>query len=151
LLYIENSNSISPLIWGDFAQDQVVINGASTDNGSDRTFFVNGSAGGTGVWNNDSDGRMKKNVQTIPAALEKVLRLRGVNFEWRETEHHEPGVKMGFIAQEAEDVIPEVVNNHNDHYSMQYASITALLVEAMKEQQNEIELLKAEIRELKAK
>ncbi|MBN1782245.1 tail fiber domain-containing protein [bacterium] len=138
-LYIENSNSDSPLIWGDFANDRVVINGNSTHNTNNRTLFINGSAGGTGDWNNDSDRRMKKNIETIHDALGKVMRLRGVNFEWKETGHHESGVKMGFIAQEAETVIPEVVSNHDDHYSMQYASITALLVEAVKDQQKIIE------------
>jgi aspartate/methionine/tyrosine aminotransferase len=76
---------------------------------------------------------------------------------------HLGGTKMGFIAQEAENIIPEVVNSKNDHYTMLYAPITALLVEAMKEQQKqiesqqvkmnaqqaEIELLKKELLELK--
>lgn len=137
-LYIENSNSSSPLIWGDFTNDRIVINGSSSDNPNSRTLYVNGEAGGDGDWHTDSDGRMKKNVETIPDALEKVLQLRGVNFEWKETEHHEAGLRMGFIAQEAESVIPEVVSSNNDHYSMQYGSITALLVEAVKEQQKTI-------------
>lgn len=109
-----------------------------------RKFFVNGDAGGTGAWNNDSDIRMKKNIETIPGALEKVLKLRGVNFEWTDAENHEPGTRMGFIAQEAEGVIPEVVSVRNDRYAMQYGPITALLVEAVKELQKEVEALKAE-------
>ncbi len=140
-LYIENSNSDSPLIWGDFTSNRIVINGNSGDNINDRTFFSNGDAGGTAAWYNDSDVRLKKNIRTIPSSLDKVLHLRGVNYEWKETEHHAEGLQMGFIAQEVEEVIPEVVDNSGDHYSMQYAPITALLVEAVKEQQEMIDEL----------
>ncbi|MBN1781151.1 tail fiber domain-containing protein [bacterium] len=143
-LYIDNSNTSVPLIWGDFTNNRMVVSGNASHNTSNRTFFVNGSAGGTGDWYNDSDARLKKNVRTIPDALEKVLRLRGVNFEWQDTENREAGMKMGFIAQEAESIIPEVISNNNDCYSMQYASITALLIEAVKEQQNLISELKKE-------
>ena len=133
-LYIENSNSSSPLIWGDFSNDRVVINGNSTDNTQNRTFFVNGSAGGTGGWFNDSDIRLKKNVKIIPDALKKVNELRGVNFEWKDQAKYSKGMQMGFIAQEVEKVIPEVVDTSGDHYTMQYAPVTALLVEAAKEE-----------------
>ena len=57
---------------------------------------------------------------------------------------------MGFIAQEVEPVIPEVVSNDGAQYSMQYAPITALLVEAIKEQQKEIEELKLKNKEIDA-
>jgi hypothetical protein len=148
LLYIENSNSSSPLIWGDFANNRLVINGNSSDNTNSRTFFSNGAAGGTGAWNNDSDVRMKKNIATINQALDKVQSLRGVNFEWKETVHHEDGLQMGFIAQEVEEVIPEVVSNGGDSYSMQYSPLTALLVEAVKEQQQIINDLKQRVQTL---
>jgi len=148
-LYIENSSSSSPLIWGDFANDRIVINGNSGDNTNNRTFFSNGSAGGTTAWFNDSDIQLKKNIHTISSSLDKVLHLRGVNYEWKETENHVEGLQMGFIAQEVMEIIPEVVDNSGDHYSMQYAPITALLVEAVKEQQKMIEELKKEIEELK--
>jgi len=132
-LYIDNSNTTSPLIYGDFANNRVVINGNGTNNINNRTFFVNGSAGGTGAWWNDSDLRLKKNIATIPDALNKVNKLRGVNFDWIDGGMHEKGRQMGFIAQEAEKIIPEVVSSENNHYSMQYASVTAILVEAVKE------------------
>ncbi|MCB9211664.1 MAG: tail fiber domain-containing protein [Ignavibacteriales bacterium] len=141
-LYIENSTSSSPLIWGDFTANRVVINGNSLNNSNNRTFFSNGSAGGTTAWFNDSDERLKQNILTISSALEKVKKLRGVNYEWKDKERYSKGVQMGFIAQEVEKVIPELVENTNDHYSMQYAPVTALLVEALKEQQKTIEELK---------
>jgi len=55
---------------------------------------------------------------------------------------------MGFIAQEALEVIPEVVDTVNKTYSMQYAPITAILVEAIKEQQKIIETQKSKISNL---
>lgn len=150
LLFIENSSSASPLIWGDFYNNRVVINGNSSSNINNRTFFVNGSAGGTGAWWNDSDERLKKNIVEIPNALDKVLKLRGVNFEWKDPNNAEKGIRMGFIAQEAELVIPEVVSKEGEYYSMQYAPINALLVEAIKEQQKKIDQLEEKVKEIDA-
>lgn len=151
-LYIDNSLTNSPLIWGDFQNRKLVINGKSANNINERTFFVNGSAGGTGIWWNDSDQRLKKNVSTISKPLAKVMKLRGVNFEWIDQTNHDKGMQMGFIAQEVEKVIPEVVSvpaNESGTYSMQYAAVTALLVEAIKAQQAEIEKQTAEINNIK--
>jgi len=94
---------------------------------------------------------MKKNIETISGALEKVTVLRGVTFEWKDENTLEKGRKMGFIAQEAEPFIPEVVNPSEEGYSMQYAPITALLVEAIKEQQLIIENQNSAIRNLETK
>ena len=105
---------------------------------------MNGEAGGTSAWFNDSDRRLKKNISTIDEALEKVNNLRGVNFEWKDQSKYSKGLQMGFIAQEVEQVVPEVVDPSGDHYTMQYAPLTALLVEAVKE-------LNARNKELSAK
>lgn len=148
-LYIGVGRWQLPLIWGDFSDERIVIAGNSTHNTNDRTFFSNGSAGGTTAWYNDSDKRLKKNIRTIPSSLDKVLQLRGVNYEWENTERHPEGLQMGFIAQETQKVIPEVVDENNGHYAMQYAPITALLVEAVKEQQKMIEYLEKENQEFK--
>jgi trimeric autotransporter adhesin len=138
-----------PLIYGDFQYQTVVIAGNKA-NPFERTFFVNGDAGGMYAWSNDSDRKLKHDIVTIPDALQKVMKLRGVNFLWNEPKDNMAGLQMGFIGQEAADVIPEVVSVKNDHYSMQYAPVTALLVEGMKEQQKQIESQKKEIEELKA-
>jgi hypothetical protein len=147
-LYIDNSNTDSPLIWGNFSWRELVINGNYSHNMSNRTFFVNGSAGGTTGWFNDSDERLKRNIESIPDALQKVRQLRGVNFEWIDTESYDSGRQMGFVAQEAVQVIPEVVSGEDGHYAMQYGPITALLVEAVKEQQGIIESQQVQIKEL---
>jgi len=156
-LYIDNSSTASPLIWGDFSVNRVVINGNSSSNPNNRTFYSNGTAGGDYAWYNDSDRRLKKNIATICSPIEKIMQLRGVNFEWKDKDAMEEGTKMGFIAQEAVSIIPEVVDHTGGKYSMQYAPITALLVEGMKEQQkiieqqgNEIKYLKEELENIKS-
>lgn len=88
-----------------------------------------------------SDLRLKTNVSTISGALSKVNQLRGVNFEWKDEERG-TGNNLGFIAQEMETVIPELVNeaglpnNENGEApikSVNYANLTSVLVEAIKE------------------
>ena len=149
-LIIDNSSTVTPMIWGEMDLNRIVINGRSSDNPSGYTFYVNGSAGGDFAWNTTSDARLKKNIVTITDPLEKIIKLRGVNFEWKDEDAMEKGTRLGFLAQEAEEVIPEVVNKTGEYWSMQYGPISALLVEAMKEQQKQIETLKTQIDELKA-
>ncbi len=77
------------------------------------TLTVNGTAAkpGGGSWSNSSDRRLKKNIITIDNALEKVTKLRGVNFEWvHPDEHGVTGVRQGFIAQEVEEVFPDFIS-----------------------------------------
>ena len=147
-LYIENSNATSPLIYGEFDNDRVVINGNDTDNSNNRTLFVNGSIGATSAFNNDSDRRLKTDIQTIPNALNKILEMRGVTYQWKDG--RETGNRMGFIAQEVEPILPQVVDNKNDHYTMQYAPITAVLVEAVKEQQTQMKEQQTQIETLQS-
>ena len=147
-LYIENSDATSPLIYGEFDNDRLVINGNDGDNSNNRTLFVNGSIGATSAFNNDSDRRLKTDIQTIPNALNKILEMRGVTYQWKDG--RETGDRMGFIAQEVEPILPEVVDNKNDHYTMQYAPITAVLVEAVKEQQIQIKEQQTQIETLQS-
>jgi hypothetical protein len=138
-----------PLLYGEFNNQRLAVNRATTN--ASYTFFVEGASGGTSAWANLSDVRQKKNIETISGALDKVTGLRGVTFEWKDETNTEKGRRMGFIAQEAELFIPEVVNSSDEGYSMQYAPITALLVEAIKEQQQLIENQKSAIRTLETK
>jgi hypothetical protein len=151
LLFIANSETDQPLVWGSFERKNLVINGNGADNSSLLTFYVNGDAGGNLAWSTESDARMKKDVEPISHALDKVLSLQGVNFTWKDESRGTMGKQMGFIAQQAEPIVPEVVINKGDHYSMQYAPITALLVEAVKEQQKMLEGKEQEILELKGR
>ena len=137
--------NIGNAIYGDLSSGKI---GIGTER-LNRKFYVNGDAGGTTPWYNDSDARLKTNVQTISNALEKVEKMRGVSFTWIDTENHPKGQHIGFIAQELKEVLPEVVDKKGEYYSVQESSITAVLVEAIKEQQKQIEDLKAQIETLK--
>jgi len=89
-----------------------------------------------------SDARVKENVETIPNALEKVTALRGVNFNKIGEEKRSTGV----IAQEVKEVLPEVIHENEDGMlSVAYGNITGVLIEAIKEQQKQIEELKARL------
>ena len=99
------------------------------------------------AWLTYSSRRWKTNVEPIEDALDKVLRLRGVTYDWRESGRHD----VGFIAEEVGEVIPEVVQFEDDGESarsVDYARLTAVLVEAVKAQQAEIDELRTELREL---
>ena len=88
-----------------------------------------------------SDERIKTNIKTIENALDKTLLLRGVNYYDFRIEPDR--LKMGLIAQEAELIIPEVVHtDDNGMKSIEYQNIVGLLIEAIKDQQKQINDLK---------
>ena len=97
-----------------------------------------------GTIDSASDLRLKTNVTTIDKALDKVLHLRGVEFDRIDIEDRQIGV----IAQEVEKIIPEVVHG-DDPKSVSYGNLVGLLIEAIKEQNFEINKMKKEIEDLK--
>ncbi len=92
-----------------------------------------------------SDIRLKSDIHTISNPLNKVLSLRGVSFNWKRDGMPSDDMSMGLIAQEAEEIIPELVTKGTDYYSINYAPITALLVEAIKELKKENDVLRGEL------
>jgi hypothetical protein len=108
---------------------------------------VNRMADGT-LTTATSDIRMKENVQTLQGGLDKILQLRGVSFTW--INHPEYGQRIGFIAQEMEEILPELVfTNEVDGYKgINYAEVTAVLTEAIKELKAENDALKARLERL---
>jgi hypothetical protein len=100
-----------------------------------------------------SDLRFKTNITPIENPLQKVLQLRGVNFDWNKKAFPDRSFSeskaIGFIAQEVEKVLPEVVQTEKTaegYKAVQYDKVVALLVEAIKEQQKQIESLKLELK-----
>lgn len=101
-----------------------------------------------------SDIRLKKNIQPLGSVLDQVMQLRAVRFEWRTEEHPDmelpSGRQIGMIAQELEKVFPEFVREGNDGYKfVDFGRFNAVLLEAIKEQQGQINDLKSEINVLK--
>jgi hypothetical protein len=116
--------------------------------------YVGGALYATGNIVAYSDVRAKTNIITIDGALNKVLKLRGVYYEKIKCEEKDESQhgrrQLGVIAQEVNEVIPEVVtyDKENDQYGVSYANLAGLFIEAFKEQHAHIETLNARIEEL---
>ena len=97
-----------------------------------------------------SDIRFKNNVTPITNALDKLSKIGGYTFEWNEISHKETGKKdIGVVAQEVEEVLPEIVQTRSNGYkAVDYQKLTALLIESVKEQQFIIDDLKSRIERL---
>jgi len=103
---------------------------------------VNGTIRATGDVLAYSDARVKENVETIDNALDKVMSMRGVSYN--RTDNDDKTKKVGVIAQEIQKVLPEVVSEQEDGMlSVSYGNIVGVLIEAIKEQQKQIDELKS--------
>lgn len=92
-----------------------------------------------------SDARLKENIEVIPDALSKVQTLSGYTYDRTDMDLRQTGV----IAQEVLEVLPEAVTAPSDedgYYGVNYGSMVGLLIEAIKEQQKQIDDLKAQLR-----
>jgi hypothetical protein len=141
-----------------------------TSNSDSLSAWLNGS-----TWNVTgdvvayaSDKRLKENIKTIPNAIEKVNALSGVTFDWNAASEKAGFVpkrkydEIGVLAQDVQNVIPQAVEyapfdrnddgtskSGKDYLTVKYEKIVPLLIEAIKEQQSQIESQKTEIEELK--
>ena len=137
-------------------------------NSTDKTIFYNqgaarGQIDGSGnvifvgnitAYGSTSDIRLKENIEIISNPLDKVKKLKGVTFNYKKD-----GKKStGLIAQDLEKVLPEAVYESSDidddddkHLAIRYGNTVGLLVEAIKEQQEQIETLTAKVKELEDK
>ncbi|MFO7754643.1 MAG: tail fiber domain-containing protein [Bacteroidales bacterium] len=97
------------------------------------------------AFNQKSDMRFKTDIKPITNSLNKVLSLRGVTFNWKRDGKPSDDKSLGLIAQEAVEIIPELVSKGTDYYSINYAPLTALLIEAVKELKKENDEMKAEL------
>lgn len=107
-----------------------------------------------------SDKRLKQNINTLDYGLETLMQLNPVSYEWnaaaytelstqKELSSNMQGTQVGFIAQEVEALIPEVVKEVKDGYkALEYHNLTAVIVQAVKEQQTIIEAQKLALEEL---
>lgn len=133
-------------IQGDGTQEALYVDG----NGAQYAVDVSGNGFISGTWYMGSDIRFKKNIILIPHALSKILSLKGVSFSWRKdelkTNNFNDGNQIGFIAQDVEKVLPELVKTDADGYkSVSYGNLTPVIVEAIKEQQKIIDMQNTQI------
>jgi len=129
-LYVSNSSTAAPLIYGEFNTGFVEVNG---------DLYVTGN---TYV---DSDKTLKKDMQPIESSLDKILDIEGVTYTWK---NEESDIRhYGVIAQQVEKVLPEIVRGgQDDKKKVAYMELIPVLIEAMKEQQ---ELIKNQTRTIK--
>ena len=131
------------------------VNGATTDtfvaiaDSTPTNIFTIGQGHGQALadgWTTYSSRRWKTNIQTLPDALAKVEKLRGVSYDLKDSGKHEVGV----IAEEVGAVVPEVVTfeeNGKDARGVDYSRLTALLIEAVKAEQKQIAALRTQLKQ----
>lgn len=114
---------------------------------------VNGTAYASGAAGALSDARHKHNIRTLETGLESVLRLRPVTFEWNTpTDKGMEGTQLGFIAQEVEEILPDIVITQDDEDATKGLKPTAMipvLVKAIQELKIENDALRSEINDIK--
>ncbi len=160
LLYIANTNTSSPLIYGNFSTSLLKINGETTARDimpdGDLTYDLGGIierwnnvyAGQVNYvsLNNISDIRYKENIRKSNYGLSEIIKLNPVNFDYkRETFNRmesSPEIEklrkdhIGFIAQEMKEILPELVNiNQSDKLEINMIELLPVIVNAIKEQQ----------------
>jgi len=101
------------------------------------------------AWSTRSSLRFKTNIHPLQGALEKIEQLQGVSYDRRDDGRHEIGV----VAEDVAQVVPEVVSRDPETREVQgvdYSRLAALLIEAVKSQQAEIQELKVQIEQLRS-
>ena len=101
----------------------------------------------SGGWNYISDSKFKTDIHTLENSLDKINAMRGVSFYWNELSGKPvDDTQVGFIAQEVNEIVPEICdyNKKTESWAVDYAKLTPVLVEAIKQQQIEIDALKIE-------
>ena len=151
LLYIDNTNTTTPLIWGNFDMNRVGINRVATTN----TLEVGGDASKStpGSWLGNSDKRLKKNIKSLDATdmLNALLQLQGVTYEWK-AKDRPSGTHYGFVAQNMEEVFPELVKVDQEGYlQTSYGTLDAMMVEALRELSNRNLQLEQENKDIKSR
>ena len=132
----------------DSATLRILKPGGTADVSISGDLFVTGNvyAQGDVVAFSSSDKRLKDNIKPIDSALDKVCKLGGYEFDWNDKQDVYEGHDIGVIAQEVEAVFPELVTDRNNGFkAVKYEKLVPALIEAIKEQQEQINELKTRL------
>jgi len=111
---------------------------------------VYSAASGT-LTNSSSDARLKTNVSTLESQIETIKQLNPVTYNWLEETELGDQQEIGFIAQEIQPLVPQVVGvNHDETLSVDYPKLTAVLTKGLQEALAKIETLEAKVAALEA-
>jgi hypothetical protein len=140
MLFVSSDETIRPHnTTTNVARDNAISLGEATVRFKDAHFSGTVNAAN---FNTTSDATLKTNVETLSGSLDAVKSLRGVSFDWLDN----GGSEIGVIAQEVEAVLPDVVSTNDEGIkSVKYGNMVAVLIEAIKEQQAQIDELKAQL------
>ena len=147
-LYIANSDTNTPLIYGEFDSQILNLNGTTTINGSTNVF---GNVIVSGVVIQNSDRRLKKDIEALPYGLKEILQLQPKAYNWKDkTQEHK---SLGLIAQEVQPLIKEIVNAKDDEaktLGINYTELIPVLINAIKEQQTVIDSQQLTVKSLQS-
>ncbi len=105
-------------------------------------FVANGNATLAGVLTQNSDATLKKNIEPIKNASDLLQQLHGYRYQWKD-ENADAEKQLGLLAQEVQKVLPELVKEgENGKLGVNYSGLIPVLLEALKEQQDELAKLK---------
>ena len=111
------------------------------NNGSGTYNYRGAFANSTGAYSSVSDKRLKKIIEPIQYGLDDILKFKPVSYFMENQNEDIDKRNLGFIAQDLEDIIPEIVNvpsTSNAVYSLQYSSIIPILIKAVQELNDKI-------------
>ena len=126
----------------------VIGNGTANESRSDAlTVLFDGTTTIAGDLSINSDARLKANIISLGSTLAKVLQIDGKSYTMKKDENKKQ--KIGVLAQDIEKVFPELVSESNGVKSVNYQGLVPVLINALKEQQAEIDTYRDEVSELK--
>ena len=145
--YNKADETPNPLVFDSQNTAFVIGNGTDSNNRSNAfEVLFDGTTTITGDLNINSDARLKANIISLGATLSKLLQIDGKTYTMKKDANHKK--KIGLLAQDIEKVFPELVTETNEIKSVNYQGLVPVLINAMKEQQEEIDELKALVKQL---
>ncbi len=182
-LYIDNSETSAPLIYGEFDTNNLTFNtskfyvkhafgntnGLYIQNASYSNYwhlyqystgglylYYNGSARGSwditsGAYTALSDEKLKKNITDLKNVSEKIMKLSPKNYNFISQKENDERKYIGLIAQDVQEIFPEFVyyNEEDNIFTLDYAGLSVVAIQAFKEQQSEIDKLRKENESIK--
>lgn len=137
------------------AQDEIIVSNTSEHSVRFRVNGVSRVKGEfdevTGIYSSVSDRRLKKNINPLPDALHKLMKLKPCQYHFLENEESEPQ-HYGLIAQEVVEIFPEIVDysSESDKHLLSYSELVPVLIKAIQEQQAMHDQLVKQIAHLEA-